>query len=332
VAKRTIQSEASSDATRSALNRASCVRVSKSRAGFILRDSGFGPNLILTVLIAGGVAMSAIIAKEIITARGQVAPMLSTQRVALEESASLKPVEPAEPLPPESPVTIARGAGATTQSTSILAASNDSPGSAAVLPSQASVAAPPTMPTLAPGTWFEFGHPDFIGPPPPSNLVSDPSLRWFNGRPVRPAKVLWMTVTAYSPDWRSCGDSADGRTATMHCVTTNAHLLIAADPEVLAYGSMLTVPGYGLPLETKPRASGTQASAAPSNDASDTPATLLEEPIVPVLDCGGAIKGFRLDLLYPTHEEARVWGVRFVPVTVWEYADGKPRPNPRRLR
>jgi hypothetical protein len=51
-----------------------------------------------------------------------------------------------------------------------------------------------------------------------------------------------------------------------------------------------------------------------------------------VLDCGGAIKGFRLDLLYPTHEEARIWGVRFVPVTVWEYADGKPKPNPRRLR
>jgi 3D (Asp-Asp-Asp) domain-containing protein len=114
----------------------------------------------------------------------------------------------------------------------------------------------------------------------------------------------------------------------MHCVTTNAHLLIAADPEVVAYGSMLTVPGYGLPLETKPRASAAPASPAPS----DSPKTLPEEPIVPVLDCGGAIKGFRLDLLYPTHEEARVWGVRFVPVTVWEYADGKPKPNPRRLR
>jgi 3D (Asp-Asp-Asp) domain-containing protein len=104
----------------------------------------------------------------------------------------------------------------------------------------------------------------------------------------------------------------------MHCVTTNAHLLIAADPDVLAYGSMLTVPGYGLALESTAGASSV--------------ATLREEPIVPVLDCGGAIKGFRLDLLYPTHEEALEWGVRFVPVTVWEYADGKPKPNPRRLR
>jgi 3D (Asp-Asp-Asp) domain-containing protein len=137
-----------------------------------------------------------------------------------------------------------------------------------------------------------------------------------------------MTVTAYSPDWRSCGDSADGRTATMHCVTTNAHLLIAADPEVLAYGSMLTVPGYGLPLETKPRASAAPASPAPS----DSPKTLPEEPIVPVLDCGGAIKGYRLDVLFPTHEEAIAWGVRELPVTVWTYADGGGHTNPRKVR
>ncbi len=325
MAKRTIHSDASRDATRSAHRCAGQLLANKSRGGFILREEGFGPNLILTVIIAGGVAMSAIIAKEVIAARTQLAPMLSTQSVALDEDASLKPVEPAKPLPPESPVTIARGAGTTTQAPSMIGANNAAPTSAATQPTPT---AQPPMPLLAPGTWFEFGHPDFIGPPPPSTLVSDPALRWFNGRPVRPAKVLWMTVTAYSPDWRSCGDSADGRTATMHCVTTNAHLLIAADPEVLAYGSMLTVPGYGLPLETKPRASAAPASPAPS----DSPKTLPEEPIVPVLDCGGAIKGFRLDLLYPTHEEARVWGVRFVPVTVWEYADGKPKPNPRRLR
>lgn len=288
-----------------------------ARAGFVLREGGFGPNLVLTAIIAGGVAMSAIIAKEVVAARGQVAPMLTTQRVALEPAPDAKPIEPARPLPPESPLTIARGAATESTPTS------DS--------SQTATAPRPT-PTISPGEWFDFGHPDFIGPPRPSDLVTDPSLRWFNGRPVRPAKVLWMTVTAYSPDWRSCGDSADGRTATMHCVTTNAHLLIAADPEVLAYGSMLTVPGYGLPLETKPRASASEASAAAGKDANSEPAPLLEEPIVPVLDCGGAIKGFRLDLLYPTHEEARIWGVRFVPVTVWEYADGKPKPNPRRLR
>jgi hypothetical protein len=51
-----------------------------------------------------------------------------------------------------------------------------------------------------------------------------------------------------------------------------------------------------------------------------------------VLDRGGAIKGHRLDVLFPTHEQARAWGVRKLRVTVWEYADGKPKDDPRRLR
>jgi 3D (Asp-Asp-Asp) domain-containing protein len=150
------------------------------------------------------------------------------------------------------------------------------------------------------------------GPPAylAGGFVPDPLLRWFDGRPAKPARVQWMTVTAYSPDERSCGDSADGVTATLHCVTTNGGLLVAADPKVLPYGSMLTIPGYGAGI-------GTQG----------------EEPaIVPVLDCGGAIKGYRLDVLFPTHEEAMRWGVQHLPVTVWEYADGGEMTNPRRVR
>ena len=54
--------------------------------------------------------------------------------------------------------------------------------------------------------------------------------------------------------------------------------------------------------------------------------------IVPVLDCGGAIKGYRLDVIFPTHEQARAWGVRRLNVTVWEFVDGSPRVNPRRER
>ena len=126
--------------------------------------------------------------------------------------------------------------------------------------------------------------------------------RWFDGRPVRPCKVLLMKVTAYSPDHRSCGEFADGQTATLHSVWTNGMRLVAADPKVLPYGTMITVPGYA------------------------------EEQIVPVLDCGGAIKGNRLDLLYPTHEAALGWGVQTLRVTVWEYADGLPAPNPRKVR
>jgi len=126
--------------------------------------------------------------------------------------------------------------------------------------------------------------------------------RFFDNRPVRAAKTIEMVVTAYSPDWRSCGGSADGITATLHHVSTNGTKLVAADPRLLAYGSLLTIPGY---------------------DAGQ---------VVPVLDCGGAIKGNRLDVLFPTHEEARKWGVRKVKVTVWEYADGLPRENPRKKR
>lgn len=130
----------------------------------------------------------------------------------------------------------------------------------------------------------------------------DPNVRWFDGRPARPAKKVWMTVTAYSADAASCGDSADGLTATLHSVNTNNGRLAAADPKVLPYGSMLSIPGY--------------AGSA----------------IVPVLDCGGAIKGSRLDLLFPTHKDAIKWGKKRVLVTVWHYADGKPADNPRTQR
>jgi 3D (Asp-Asp-Asp) domain-containing protein len=126
--------------------------------------------------------------------------------------------------------------------------------------------------------------------------------RWFNGRPVRPVKTMSMVVTAYSPDARSCGDSADGITASLHHVETNAGKLVAADPRVLPMGSMISIPGYD---------SGR---------------------IVPVLDIGGAIKGNRLDVLFPTHEQARQFGKRRIQVTVWGYADGQAKTDWRKIR
>lgn len=147
-------------------------------------------------------------------------------------------------------------------------------------------------------------EPDFeviaIEPVPPAQQAS--SHRWFDGRPVRPARTVTMVVTAYSPDARSCGPFADGNTATLHSVWTNAMQLVAADPRVLPYGSIISVPGY---------ASG---------------------ELVPVLDCGQAIKGNRLDVLYPSHTQARKWGRQRLKVTIWEYADGKAPTNPRRVR
>jgi 3D (Asp-Asp-Asp) domain-containing protein len=104
-----------------------------------------------------------------------------------------------------------------------------------------------------------------------------------------------MLVTAYSPDARSCGASADNITASGYSVWTNGMKMAAADTTLLPFGTMISVPGY---------------------DGGN---------VVQVLDRGGAIKGHRLDMLYPTHEQARVWGAQQLEVTVWEYADGQPQ-------
>lgn len=119
-------------------------------------------------------------------------------------------------------------------------------------------------------------------------------MRWFNGRPIRPVRTMTMIVTAYSPDERSCGSSADGITASGYSVWTNGMKMAAADTSVLPFGSLISVPGYD------------------------------DENVVPVLDRGGAIKGNRLDMLQPTDAQARRWGSQRLAVTVWEYADGKP--------
>ncbi|MBY0308622.1 MAG: 3D domain-containing protein [Phycisphaerales bacterium] len=136
----------------------------------------------------------------------------------------------------------------------------------------------------------------------PKSPRTDLSVRWFNGRLIRPAKTMTMLVTAYSPDEKSCAGSADGITASLHHVNTNAHRLVAADSRVLPLGSMITIPGYD------------------------------NGQVVPVLDRGGKIKGNHLDVLFPTDAEARAWGVRRIKVTVWEYADGRGPENWRAIR
>jgi 3D (Asp-Asp-Asp) domain-containing protein len=105
---------------------------------------------------------------------------------------------------------------------------------------------------------------------------------------------MLMTVTAYSPDHRSCGDSADGITASGYSVWTNGMKMAAADTDLLPFGSLISVPGYD------------------------------HGNVVPVLDRGAAIKGRRLDVLFPTHQQAVNFGIRMLEITVWEYADGEP--------
>ncbi|MCC5830912.1 MAG: 3D domain-containing protein [Phycisphaeraceae bacterium] len=152
------------------------------------------------------------------------------------------------------------------------------------------------------GATLEIGYPglpDGSTPrsdpkPEPVHFVepdADVQVFSYNGRLIRPRGTIVMRVTAYSPDRRSCGNWADGVTASGRRVTTNGGRLVAADTRILPFGAIVSIPGYhnGQP--------------------------------VPVLDRGGAIKGLRLDVLYPTHQRARQWGVQDLEVTVWEYAD-----------
>jgi 3D (Asp-Asp-Asp) domain-containing protein len=134
------------------------------------------------------------------------------------------------------------------------------------------------------------GGPD-LGAERPRPAASVAQRPTFDGRPLRAVKTLRMLTTAYSPDAESCGIWADGITASGYSVWTNGMKLVAADTTLLPFGTIVSIPGYngGRP--------------------------------VPVLDRGGAIKGYRLDVLYPTHERALQWGAQRLDVTVWEYAD-----------
>ena len=88
-----------------------------------------------------------------------------------------------------------------------------------------------------------------------------------------------MVVTAYCPCTECCGPQARGITASGRPVSANGGRFVAAARDI-PFGTLLIIPGYndGRPAE--------------------------------VLDRGGAIKGDRLDVYFPTHEEARQWGVR----------------------
>lgn len=68
--------------------------------------------------------------------------------------------------------------------------------------------------------------------------------------------------------------------------TTAKHGTIAADPKVFPFGTHLGIPGYGV---------GT------------------------VEDVGGAIKGRHIDIWFPSHEEARKWGARWLRLKKLKY-------------
>jgi 3D (Asp-Asp-Asp) domain-containing protein len=107
--------------------------------------------------------------------------------------------------------------------------------------------------------------------------------------PAAPSgRVIWMEVTAYCPCKKCCGPRAQGITASGRPVSHNGGRFVAADTKVLAFNTRLVIPGYA------------------------------DGATVPVIDRGGAIKGRKLDVYFPTHEQAKHWGRRWVPVTVVE--------------
>jgi 3D (Asp-Asp-Asp) domain-containing protein len=116
------------------------------------------------------------------------------------------------------------------------------------------------------------------------DVVPPPAL----ATPARATRVMRMEVTAYCPCTRCCGSNAQGITASGKLVDYNGGKFVAADTRVLPFGKKLVIPGY--------------ADGAP----------------VEVIDRGGAIKGNKLDLYFPTHAEALVWGRQQLDVIVYE--------------
>jgi 3D (Asp-Asp-Asp) domain-containing protein len=99
--------------------------------------------------------------------------------------------------------------------------------------------------------------------------------------------TIQMLITAYCSCSECTGPFADGITASGAPVTANGGAFVAGDTDLLPFETWVSVPGYhaGRP--------------------------------VPVLDRGGAIKGYRLDVFFNGHYEALEWGRRNLFVTVY---------------
>jgi len=125
----------------------------------------------------------------------------------------------------------------------------------------------------------------------PTAIATEPARTHnaFARKPVQRVDQRRMLVTAYCPNACCCGKHANGKTASGHSVRTNGGKLVAADTRILPFGSLVQIPGYD------------------------------QGNIVPVLDRGGKIKGNRLDLLMPTHAQAKQWGARWVTVSIYDY-------------
>ncbi len=116
---------------------------------------------------------------------------------------------------------------------------------------------------------------------------------------VGSTRILWMEVTAYCACKKCCGPHASGLTASGRSVTYNNGTFVAADTTRLPFGTRLMIAGYndGKPVE--------------------------------VIDRGSAIKGNRLDVFFPSHDQALTWGRRWIAVAVAADGADDSTPGPR---
>ena len=126
----------------------------------------------------------------------------------------------------------------------------------------------------------------------PRRAIARPVIRhvdsyWFHGRRYVYLKTLILRVTSYAPDRKCCWPYAGTTTASGASVWTNDGHLVAADTRLIPFHCMVRVPGYD-----------------------------YDHP-VPVLDRGGAIRGYRLDVLAPTFWSAQHWGVKLLRVKIY---------------
>ena len=102
---------------------------------------------------------------------------------------------------------------------------------------------------------------------------------FFYNSPAAPEPAVLMEVSAYCPCERCCGKWADGYTASGHKIQPGNKFVAA--PKHIPFGTMLDIPEYG---------------------------------VVPVLDRGGAITVSKLDVFFPSHQEALDWGRKYLEV------------------
>jgi 3D (Asp-Asp-Asp) domain-containing protein len=106
-----------------------------------------------------------------------------------------------------------------------------------------------------------------------------------NTEVAKPVKTEEFIITAYCCENypHICNDGESVYTASGTIAT--AGRTIAVDPKIVPYGTSVEIEGVGVRVAE---------------------------------DCGGAIKGNRIDLLFETHEEALNFGIQTRQVTIVE--------------